>query len=115
MGNWTTPVPNVHSLTMKQAHQNAHRNYVQFVYFIITHTKHSVLYLTARKKTANLFISFHFKTDMAEKAVDLMTRDEKIASAKDFYARGYRNYVVGDFYVAVEELSRSCELYAEVG
>lgn len=51
---------------------------------------------------------------MAEKAPEPMTRDEQIASAKELYARGYRNYVVGDFYAAVDDLSRSCELYAQV-
>lgn len=51
---------------------------------------------------------------MAEKSPDLVTREEKISQAKEYYARGYRNYVVGDFNEAAEDLSRSCELYAEV-
>ncbi|XP_031630764.1 uncharacterized protein LOC116345490, partial [Contarinia nasturtii] len=51
---------------------------------------------------------------MAEQSPDLVTREEKINQAKDFYARGYRNYVVGDFNEAAEDLSRSCELYAEL-
>lgn len=51
---------------------------------------------------------------MAEKNPELVTREEKIAQAKEHYARGYRNYVVGDFNEAAEDLSRSCELYAEL-
>lgn len=51
---------------------------------------------------------------MAEKAPELITREDKIAHAKELYARGYRNYVVGDFFEAAEDLSRSCELYAEI-
>lgn len=51
---------------------------------------------------------------MAEKSPELVTREEKIAQAKELYARGYRNYVVGDFNEAAEDLSRSCELYAEL-
>lgn len=51
---------------------------------------------------------------MAEKSPELVTREEKISQAKEYYARGYRNYVVGDFNEAAEDLSRSCELYAEV-
>lgn len=51
---------------------------------------------------------------MAEKYPDIETREDKIAEAKKFYARGYRNYVVGDFNEAAEDLSRSCELYAEL-
>lgn len=42
------------------------------------------------------------------------TRDEQIAHAKELYARGYRNYVVGEFNEAAEDLSRSCELYAQL-
>lgn len=55
-----------------------------------------------------------FVTDMAEKSPELVTREDKISQAKEYYARGYRNYVVGDFNEAAEDLSRSCELYAEV-
>lgn len=51
---------------------------------------------------------------MAEKTPETLTREEKINQAKEFYARGYRNYVVGDFNEAAEELSHSCELYAEL-
>lgn len=51
---------------------------------------------------------------MAEKAIELVTREDKISNAKELYARGYRNYVVGDFNEAAEDLSRSCELYAEL-
>lgn len=49
---------------------------------------------------------------MAEKEPELQTREEQIAHAKELYGRGYRNYVVGDFNEAAEDLSRSCELYA---
>lgn len=51
---------------------------------------------------------------MAENAPELVTREDKIAHAKELYAKGYRNYVVGDFYEAAEDLSRSCELNAEL-
>lgn len=51
---------------------------------------------------------------MAEKATELVAREDKITQAKELYARGYRNYVVGDFNEAAEDLSRSCELYAEL-
>lgn len=51
---------------------------------------------------------------MAEKEPELETREEQIARAKELYARGYRNYVVGDFNEAAEDLSRSCELYAKL-
>lgn len=51
---------------------------------------------------------------MAEKAPELVTREDKISQAKEFYARGYRNYVVGDFNEAAEDLSRSSELFAEL-
>lgn len=49
---------------------------------------------------------------MAEKSPELVTREEKISQAKELYARGYRNYVVGDFNEAAEDLSRSCEMFA---
>ncbi|XP_055309154.1 protein NASP homolog isoform X2 [Sitodiplosis mosellana] len=55
-----------------------------------------------------------YSSNMAEKAPELVTREDKIAQAKELYARGYRNYVVGDFNEAAEDLSRSCELYAEL-
>lgn len=51
---------------------------------------------------------------MAEKAPELTNRGDNIAQAKELYARGYRNYVVGDFNEAAEDLSRSCELYAQL-
>lgn len=51
---------------------------------------------------------------MADKAPEELNREDRIVKAKDFYARGYRNYVVGEFNQAAEDLSRSCELYAEL-
>lgn len=51
---------------------------------------------------------------MADKAPEELSREDRIVQAKDFYARGYRNYVVGEFNQAAEDLSRSCELYAEL-
>lgn len=51
---------------------------------------------------------------MAEQEPELKTREEQIAHAKELYGRGYRNYVVGDFNEAAEDLSRSCELYAQL-
>lgn len=51
---------------------------------------------------------------MADKSPETVTREDKITQAKELYARGYRNYVVGDFFEAAEDLSRSCELNAEL-
>lgn len=51
---------------------------------------------------------------MAGGEAESQTREEQIAHAKELYARGYRNYVVGDFNEAAEDLSRSCELYAKL-
>lgn len=51
---------------------------------------------------------------MADKTAEELTRQDRIVQAKDFYARGYRNYVVGEFNEAAEDLSRSCELYAKL-
>lgn len=51
---------------------------------------------------------------MAEKAPEPISREDEIAKAKEHYAIGYRNYVVGSFHEAAEELSRSCELYAKL-
>lgn len=55
-----------------------------------------------------------FSVMMAEKATELITRGDKINQAKEYYVRGYRNYVVGDFIEAADDLSHSCELYAEL-
>lgn len=55
-----------------------------------------------------------FSLKMAEQLPKLTSREDKIAQAKELYARGYRNYVVGDFNEAAEDLSRSCELYAQL-
>lgn len=51
---------------------------------------------------------------MADKAPEELSREDQIVQAKEFYALGYRNYVVGDFDLAAEDLSRSCELYAKL-
>lgn len=51
---------------------------------------------------------------MADKSPEELTREDRIAQAKELYARGYRNYVVGEFNESAEDLSRSCELYAEL-
>lgn len=59
-------------------------------------------------------MSHLFFQKMAEKAPELITPEDKIAQAKEYYARGYRNYIVGDFNEAAEDLSRSCELYSEI-
>lgn len=59
-----------------------------------------------------IFILLDWK--MAEKSPEKVTREDKINQAKELYARGYRNYVVGDFNEAAEDLSRSSELYAEL-
>lgn len=59
-------------------------------------------------------LCFSLLNSMADKAPELETHEDRVAQAKEFYARGYRNYVVGDFNEAAEDLSRSCELYAEL-
>lgn len=51
---------------------------------------------------------------MADKAPEEVSREYQIVQAKEFYALGYRNYVVGEFTQAAEDLSRSCELYAKL-
>lgn len=51
---------------------------------------------------------------MVDKAPEELTREYQIVQAKEFYALGYRNYVVGEFTQAAEDLSRSCELFAKV-
>lgn len=43
---------------------------------------------------------------MAEKPEDLVTTDEKIAQAKELYARGCRNYYVKSYNDAAEDLSQ---------
>lgn len=51
---------------------------------------------------------------MADQAPEAETREAQIAQAKELYARGYRNYVVGEFNEAADDLSRSCELYSKL-
>lgn len=51
---------------------------------------------------------------MAEKSAELITREDKINQAKEYYGRGSRNYLVKDYSEAAEDFSRSCELYAEL-
>lgn len=51
---------------------------------------------------------------MAEKSEELLTRDEKINHAKEYFGRGSRNYAVKEYSEAVEDFSRCCELYADV-
>lgn len=51
---------------------------------------------------------------MAEKSDELMTREDKINQAKEYYGRGSRNYLVKDYAEAAEDFSRACELYAEL-
>lgn len=43
-----------------------------------------------------------------------MTDEEKMAHAKELYARGSRNYLVKDYTEAADELSEVCALYAEL-
>lgn len=51
---------------------------------------------------------------MAEKSDEMMSREEKIQRAKEFFGRGSRNYLVKDYPEAAEDFSRACELYAEL-
>lgn len=51
---------------------------------------------------------------MAEKSEELMTREDRINQAKEYYGRGSRNYLVKDYAEAAEDFSRACELYAEL-
>lgn len=51
---------------------------------------------------------------MAEKSDELMTREDRINQAKEFYGRGSRNFLVKDYAEAAEDFSRACELYAEL-
>lgn len=51
---------------------------------------------------------------MADKSDELMTREDRINQAKEYYGRGSRNYLVKDYAEAAEDFSRACELYAEL-
>lgn len=50
---------------------------------------------------------------MAEKPEEQFTSDEKIAKAKELYARGCRNYYVKSYSDAADDLSEACKLFAE--
>lgn len=51
---------------------------------------------------------------MADVAEEVLTADQKEERAKEFFNRGSRNYLVKDYSEAAEDLSRACELYADV-
>lgn len=51
---------------------------------------------------------------MAELAEDLLTAEERTDRAKEYFNRGSRNYLVKDYSEAAEDLSRACEMYAEI-
>lgn len=50
---------------------------------------------------------------MAEKPEEQFTSEEKIAKAKELYARGCRNYYVKAYSEAADDLSEATQLYAE--
>lgn len=51
---------------------------------------------------------------MAEKNEELLSREEKVTHAKEYFGRGSRNFLVRDYSEAAEDFSRACELYAEL-
>lgn len=51
---------------------------------------------------------------MAEIADELLTAEQKEERAKELFNSGSRNYHVKDYSEAAEDLSRACELYAEL-
>lgn len=50
---------------------------------------------------------------MAEKPEDQFSSEEKIAKAKELYARGCRNYYVKSYSEAADDLSEVSKLYGE--
>lgn len=60
------------------------------------------------------FLSFtEQQNEMAEKPEDQYSSEEKIVKAKELYARGCRNFYVGSFSEAADDLSEASKLYAE--
>lgn len=51
---------------------------------------------------------------MAEISEELLTAEQKVERAKEYFNRGSRNYLVKDYPEAAEDFSRACELYAEL-
>ncbi|CRL02407.1 CLUMA_CG015326, isoform A [Clunio marinus] len=51
---------------------------------------------------------------MAEKPEDQFSSEEKIAKAKELYARGCRNFYVKTYSDAADDLSEACKLFGEV-
>ncbi|XP_055599186.1 protein NASP homolog [Uranotaenia lowii] len=51
---------------------------------------------------------------MAEKSETLVTKDEKVAEAKELFGRGSRNYFMKDYTNAADDLSACCAIYSEL-
>lgn len=50
---------------------------------------------------------------MAEKPEDQFSSEEKVAKAKELYARGCRNYYVKSYSEAADDLSEACKIFGE--
>lgn len=50
---------------------------------------------------------------MAEKPEDQFSSEEKVAKAKELYARGCRNYYVKSYSEAADDLGEAAKLYGE--
>lgn len=51
---------------------------------------------------------------MSERTEEVETLETKLVEAKELYASGSRNYYVKDYAKAADDLSGTCELYAEI-
>lgn len=51
---------------------------------------------------------------MAEKSETLVTKDEKMAEAKELFGRGSRNYCMKQYSDAADDLSACCTIYSEL-
>ncbi|XP_065085273.1 protein NASP homolog [Ochlerotatus camptorhynchus] len=51
---------------------------------------------------------------MAEKSETLVTKEEKVAEAKELFGRGSRNYCMKQYSEAADDLSACCTIYSEL-
>lgn len=51
---------------------------------------------------------------MAEKSESLVTKDEKVAEAKELFGRGSRNYCMKQYSDAADDLSACCAIYSDL-
>ncbi|XP_021710813.1 protein NASP homolog [Aedes aegypti] len=51
---------------------------------------------------------------MAEKSESLVTKEEKVAEAKELFGRGSRNYCMKQYSDAADDLSACCNIYSEL-